>query len=198
MKKIISILSLFIMLSCTGLAQAKLPTIVLPVGENYILGITHYIPESQLINYIGEPTERYHGNINVNGMYKGPDKNKGGFNSVVEDKEILFYKGLGFIAGRFTNDPTHKKLVIATVIIDRSAVTKRGLAVGDSETKLLNLYDQPTDLDVEGGTGYVGNHKIKYELIYRYSVSTGNGVMDSVSLDMYVNKGKVVAITTTL
>ena len=159
-------------------------------SEYFIGGTQPGAFEENVLQSLGEPTERYKGDYTYT---------KGGPFVKYTNQEILFYNGIGLtVADISVGSDNYGRRVALILLLDRSGTTPSGLAVGDSIQKMIELYGLPMgsarNWKVDKSTRF-GPYKFMYEEIYSYRVKAARTSWDDMEeMDIYTYKGRITAI----
>ena len=159
-------------------------------SEYFIGGTQPGAFEENVLQSLGEPTERYMGDY----IYT-----KGGPFVKYTNREILFYNGIGLtVADISVGSNNYGRRVALILLLDRSGTTPSGLAVGDSVQKMIELYGLSMSSDrnwkVDKSARF-GSRKFIYDQIYSYRVKEARTAWDDMEeMDVYTYKGRVTAI----
>lgn len=159
-------------------------------SEYFIGGTQPGAFEENVLQSLGEPTERYKGDYTYT---------KGGPFVKYTNQEILFYNGIGLtVADISVGSDNYGRRVALILLLDRSGTTPSGLAVGDSIQKMIELYGLPMgsarNWKVDKSTRF-GPYKFMYDEIYSYRVKAARTSWDDMEeMDIYTYKGRIAAI----
>jgi putative lipoprotein len=159
-------------------------------SEYFIGGTQPGAFEANVLQSLGEPTERYMGDYTYT---------KGGPFVKYTNQEILFYNGIGLtVADISVGSNNYGRRVALILLLDRSGTTPSGLAVGDSIQKVIELYGLPMgsarNWKVDKSTRF-GPYKFMYDEIYSYRVKAARTSWDDMEeMDVYTYKGRITAI----
>lgn len=153
-------------------------------SEYFIGGTQPGAFEANVLQSLGEPTERYMGDYTYT---------KGGPFVKYTNQEILFYNGIGLtVADISVGSNNYGRRVALILLLDRSGTTPSGLAVGDSIQKVIELYGLPMgsarNWKVDKSTRF-GPYKFMYDEIYSYRVKAARTSWDDMEeMDVYTYK----------
>ena len=180
-KKSLLMALMTVLVGATAWAQGSM----LPESEMYVSGLKVGALESQMLNTFGQPTA-----IDRDQTSIYPKLRK-----FLRDLKTNYYNGLGFITGFVPGFDMHGNEVYSAVLTDRSAVTHRGLAVGDSDERMFELYGNDAQFIKHHGYTYVHGKKTKVDGEYRYRVNDGRGENSNAQMQVLIYKHTIVAIS---
>lgn len=174
-KSLLSLLALCFLLTSSVLAsdfQAH--------PDARILGISKLTSEEVILKSLGQPTK----------VIEGPTFMDPAYGYQKRFKKI-YYKGTIFVMEEWTDNRLPKKRSSVTMmhLTDRSATTARGLAVGDSEARVKELYgDSYYESSATQALGGLSLTKIKHDKAYAYHLPSQEVLL------ICITKGQVVLI----